>query len=61
MAAERGGSLSEEKPAQQPYDPPQVEQIPTDSGPSLTAAGDSPPQDGIPGVEWRPNVPPDGE
>ena len=34
--------MSEEK---QPYDPPQVEQIPTDSGPSVTAAGDSLPTD----------------
>ena len=51
--------MSDEK---QPYDPPQVEQIPTDSGPSVTAAGDSPAQDfNTPGVEWRPNVPPETE
>ena len=50
--------MSDEK---EQYDPPQVEQIPTDSGPSVTAAGESVPQDGIPGVEWRPSVPPDAE
>ena len=35
------------------YDSPQVEEIPTESGPSVTAAGDSPSQDGV-GVEWQP-------
>jgi hypothetical protein len=49
--------MSDEK---EHYDPPQVEQIPTDSGPSVTAAGGTS-QDNIPGVEWRPNVPPDAE
>ena len=53
--------MSEEKPVQEQYDPPQVEQIPTDSGPSMTAAGSTGGQDNIPGVEWRPNVPPDAE
>jgi len=44
------------------YDPPQVEQIPTDSGPSMTAAGESSSDDvTTPGVEWRPAVPPDSE
>ena len=37
------------------YDPPEVEQIPTEEGPSVTAAGGSQPPP--PGVEWRPNVP----
>jgi hypothetical protein len=48
--------MSDEKPGQEQYDPPEVEQIPTDSGPSVTAAGDSPPQDGQGGggPEWRP-------
>ena len=51
--------MSEERPAQEPYDPPQVEQIPTDSGPAVTAAGDTQQPDNPPGVEWRPSVPPD--
>ena len=38
--------MTDEKRDEQ-YDPPQVEQIPTDSGPSVTAAGDSPSQDGV--------------
>ena len=46
--------MSDEKPTQEQYDPPQVEQIPTDSGPSVTAAGDSPAQDTEAGPEWRP-------
>ncbi len=51
--------MSAEKPGEEQYDPPEVEQIPTDAGPSVTAAGDSPSQDDVPGVEWRPSVPPD--
>ena len=46
--------MSDEKPGQEQYEPPEVEQIPTDSGPSVTAAGDTPPQDGGGGPEWRP-------
>jgi hypothetical protein len=39
------------------YEPPEVEKIPSGDGPVLTAAGDSPPQDDVPGVEWRPRDP----
>jgi hypothetical protein len=45
--------MSDEKNAQEQYDPPEVEQIPTDSGPAVTAAGKSPPEDDR-GPEWRP-------
>ena len=40
------------------YQPPQVEQISTETGPSVTAAGDSPEPDGG-GPEWRPTEPSD--
>jgi hypothetical protein len=36
------------------YDPPQVEQIPAESGPAVTAADQSGPADNPPGPEWRP-------
>jgi hypothetical protein len=50
----------QEKRAQEGYEAPEVEQIPTDSGPSVTAAGDSPSTDfQTPGVEWRPHAEPD--
>jgi len=39
--------MTEKKREDEPYDPPQVEQISTESGPSVTAAGDSPSQDGV--------------
>jgi hypothetical protein len=54
--------MSEErKHPEQPedYEPPQVEDVPAEDGPAVTAAGDSPPQDiGLPGPEWRPVAPP---
>ncbi len=54
--------MNDEKNPQDQYDPPQVEQIPTDSGPAVTAAGKSPGNDDVPdGVEWRPAAPDDEE
>ena len=51
-----------EKPPREQYDPPEVEQIPTEAGPAVTAAGESGTGDTTtPGVEWRPAVPPDSE
>jgi hypothetical protein len=47
--------MSEEKPGQEQYDPPQVEQIPTDSGPSTTAAGTTGDPDTPVGPEWQPD------
>ena len=41
--------------AAEPYDPPRVDPIPSEDGPSVTAAGDSPV---TPGPEWRPADPP---
>ena len=35
------------------YDPPEVEQIPTEAGPAVTAAGES--GTGDAGPEWRPD------
>ena len=32
----------------EPYDPPQVEEIPSGDGPTVTAAGQSAPQDFLP-------------
>jgi len=52
--------MSDEKNSRDQYDRPQVEQIPTDSGPSVTAAGDSPAPDGG-GPEWRPSEPDSGD
>jgi len=46
--------MSDEKNAQGQYDPPEVEQIPAESGPSVTAAGQSGPNDIPTGPEWRP-------
>ncbi len=47
--------MTDEKRSDEQYDPPQVEQIPTDSGPAVTAAGESPgPDNPAPGPEWRP-------
>ena len=43
--------MSEEK---QQYDPPQVEQMPTDAGPGATAAGTTT-GDSDEGPEWRPS------
>ncbi len=37
--------MSEEKDSGEQYDPPQVEQITTEAGPAVTAAGDSPSTD----------------
>ena len=37
------------------YEPPQVEQISTETGPSVTAAGDSPQPDTPVGPEWLPD------
>jgi hypothetical protein len=51
--------MSAEKPGQEQYEPPEVEQIPTDSGPAVTAAGDTQQPDNPVGVEWLPSVPPD--
>jgi hypothetical protein len=36
------------------YEPPEVEELPAEDGPAVTAAGDSPAQDSPPGVEWQP-------
>ena len=36
------------------YEPPEVEEMPAEDGPAVTAAGDSPTQDEPPGPEWRP-------
>ena len=44
---------SEHAPPEQ-YDPPEVEQIPSGDGPVVTAAGDSPSDDGGGGPEWQP-------
>ena len=41
--------MSDEK---EPYDPPEVEPISTESGPSVTAAGQTGPSDS--GPEWHP-------
>ncbi len=38
--------MSDPKKPQDEYDPPQVEQISTESGPAVTAAGKSTPDDG---------------
>ena len=35
------------------YQPPEVEEMPAEDGPAVTAAGDSPTQD-FEGPEWRP-------
>lgn len=38
------------------YDPPKVDPIPSGDGPAVTAAGDSPSQDGTDsGPEWTPS------
>lgn len=51
---------SEEKPDQQGYEAPQVEEMPADDGPAVTAAGKSPPQDlGDSGPEWQADERPD--
>jgi hypothetical protein len=42
--------MSGDKSGPEDYDPPQVEQIPTEDGPAVTAAGKSNDQ----GVEWKP-------
>ena len=47
--------MSDEKPTQDQYDPPQVEQIPTESGPAVTAAGESGEPDTPIGPEWQPD------
>jgi hypothetical protein len=44
--------MSEQDQRPESYEPPQVEAVPTTDGPAVTAAGDSPVDDG-PGPEWR--------
>lgn len=44
------GAMSRDQSKPEQYDPPQVEQIPTEDGPAVTAAGKS----NNPGVEWQP-------
>ena len=51
--------MTDEKRPDDHYDPPEVEQIPTESGPAVTAAGESGTDTPIPGVEWRPTEPSD--
>lgn len=48
--------MDTERDHQPDYDPPQVEDLPAGDGPAITAAGDSPPQEG---PEWRPTAPAD--
>ena len=36
------------------YEPPDVEEMPAEDGPAVTAAGESPQQDLNEGPEWRP-------
>ena len=40
--------------AAEPYEPPRVDPIPTEDGPSVTAAGGTQ----TPGPEWHPGDPP---
>jgi hypothetical protein len=35
------------------YEPPRVEDVPTEDGPAVTAAGKSPPSDAPLAAEWR--------
>ena len=35
------------------YEPPRVEDVPSEDGPAVTAAGKSPPQDKPLAAEWR--------
>jgi hypothetical protein len=45
---------NEERPTTpEDYEPPKVDVMPTEDGPAVTAAGDSPPSDSA-GAEWRP-------
>ena len=37
------------------YEPPEVEDLPTQDDPAVTAAGDSPPPDEPIGPEWHPS------
>jgi len=37
------------------YDPPQVEDVPAEDGPAITAAGVTRGDNTEPGPEWRPN------
>ncbi len=37
------------------YDPPQVEDVPAEDGPAITAAGTTGSDGGGPGPEWRGN------
>lgn len=48
---------SREDSKERTYEPPQVEDLPTQDGPAVTAAGDSPQDqdDGGIGPEWRPS------
>ena len=38
--------IEDERPRPDDYEPPSVEEVPATDGPAVTAAGDSPPQDG---------------
>jgi hypothetical protein len=40
---------------QEPYEAPEVEEMPTEDGPAVTSAGKSPGDDGGPGAEWQPD------
>jgi hypothetical protein len=45
---------------EQSYEPPQVEELPAEDGPAVTAAGKSPPGDTDSGPEWQPSDRRDG-
>ena len=40
---------------QEPYEAPEVEEMPAEDGPAITAAGKSPGDDGGGAVEWQPD------
>jgi hypothetical protein len=41
------------RPDQEPYESPRVEELPAEDGPAVTAAGDTPQTDR--GPEWQPD------
>jgi hypothetical protein len=47
-------SIEETPEGTESYEPPEVEQMPAEDGPAVTAAGKSPEPDEPIGPEWRP-------
>jgi hypothetical protein len=43
-----------DEPRSEGYEPPKVEEVPATDAPAVTAAGESPIDDGGGGPEWRP-------